>query len=669
MAADLARFDRTTQRLLLTLSPAVERLAQRQGYADEEQRELLAALPYLLPVFVPQPKEAFRQHRQALQAMPAATDRPLVAFCLTLLRARERPYKEVPKEELAALMPRLGDGPEAALLRLVACQRIVDGKRDGQQYMPPVDPDDWDRLYTRCLREVVETAAFGEDPGQLFVWAWLNNGNQQPWLPERWEELVGALQKMKAQAWVETLATAWLHRACQTWHSRHLDRRLAEADRWKSATVEDGRLFAEVSIALHHLTVLDADQHLEVALFRGLVGMQDRLHGPSGSGQGDSRERLAERMMSAAVELGQAELGLMAVELFFANDGGEIRPHMRACMMAAGESDPWASLHAMAWLLQLTNADPYNIQDVRRKRGFFRDPALAERIGPVFTAARASVDEAEGWRLRLMEAEVLHAAGRSLEARAILEQVPLGVDPQADCCGLGRATMFGRSREVLGREIDYFLGPDAAHLRACWDLVLGPQPIRLEQIVAAEEACSDAATRMFVRNWLLVAACGGDVAETWYDNRPPVWYVAGKGDAAMVGYLLDHDPAAIHFRDRTMPLLFNAVFGNRAEVAGVLLDRGADINERDRRGRTALDCAVDFARVDLVRLLRVRGGLLGRSHAEVRSQYASRLQSWKRLQDTFAALDLDTLPESPFAGQPVTPPAPPPVEEPVDIDF
>ncbi|MFL3666247.1 MAG: ankyrin repeat domain-containing protein, partial [Verrucomicrobiota bacterium] len=55
----------------------------------------------------------------------------------------------------------------------------------------------------------------------------------------------------------------------------------------------------------------------------------------------------------------------------------------------------------------------------------------------------------------------------------------------------------------------------------------------------------------------------------------------------------------------------------RKEIALLLLDKGADINELDKAGRTALDIALRYRRTETGELLRQRGGKLGSELAKL----------------------------------------------------
>ena len=83
---------------------------------------------------------------------------------------------------------------------------------------------------------------------------------------------------------------------------------------------------------------------------------------------------------------------------------------------------------------------------------------------------------------------------------------------------------------------------------------------------------------------------------------------AMKGDLEAVKRLVGADAALVAAPglDGITPLAFAAAFG-RTEVVAFLVDRGADVNARDRRGITALYVAVWRNQTEIVRLLLEKG--------------------------------------------------------------
>ncbi len=95
-----------------------------------------------------------------------------------------------------------------------------------------------------------------------------------------------------------------------------------------------------------------------------------------------------------------------------------------------------------------------------------------------------------------------------------------------------------------------------------------------------------------------VAAAAGDT----------IHQAAMKGDLEAVKRLVAANPALVDAPgvDGIAPLAFAAAFG-RTDVAAFLLDRGAGVRARDRRGSTALFVAVWRNRTEIVRLLLDKG--------------------------------------------------------------
>ena len=97
---------------------------------------------------------------------------------------------------------------------------------------------------------------------------------------------------------------------------------------------------------------------------------------------------------------------------------------------------------------------------------------------------------------------------------------------------------------------------------------------------------------------------------------------ANRADLSRTTVLLDANPDlvnAVTSKDVT-PLML-AVMGGHADIAGLLLDRGANINARDFEGSTALLWAVADRNEDIARLLLSRGADWTLSDASDKSPY------------------------------------------------
>ena len=56
------------------------------------------------------------------------------------------------------------------------------------------------------------------------------------------------------------------------------------------------------------------------------------------------------------------------------------------------------------------------------------------------------------------------------------------------------------------------------------------------------------------------------------------------------------------------PALMIAAINGDTETVEMLIDRGADVNGKDKDGRTALMIAEEFGETEIVNLLREKGG-------------------------------------------------------------
>jgi len=60
-------------------------------------------------------------------------------------------------------------------------------------------------------------------------------------------------------------------------------------------------------------------------------------------------------------------------------------------------------------------------------------------------------------------------------------------------------------------------------------------------------------------------------------------------------------------RDGSTTALLQAVFNKHADVVRLLIERGADVNVRDREGDSALSYAVQSHQMEVVRMLKAAG--------------------------------------------------------------
>ena len=78
-------------------------------------------------------------------------------------------------------------------------------------------------------------------------------------------------------------------------------------------------------------------------------------------------------------------------------------------------------------------------------------------------------------------------------------------------------------------------------------------------------------------------------------------------DLEIIRLLLDLEPSNIHYLDNRPFFLFIAAMKGNKDMVNLLLDRGADVDEQNRHGQTALVRAVQDKHLDIVRLLLDRG--------------------------------------------------------------
>ncbi|GEM_PF-1881241 len=108
---------------------------------------------------------------------------------------------------------------------------------------------------------------------------------------------------------------------------------------------------------------------------------------------------------------------------------------------------------------------------------------------------------------------------------------------------------------------------------------------------------------------------GADVNLPGYDDRPPLFHAVERNRASTAVRLLEKG-ADLEARDSFLgitPLLLAIREGNEP-MARLLVEKGADPNSTDRRGRTALHAAVGAGSVEMTAFLLKRG-----AHADARS--------------------------------------------------
>ncbi|MFW5845349.1 MAG: ankyrin repeat domain-containing protein, partial [Planctomycetota bacterium] len=256
----------------------------------------------------------------------------------------------------------------------------------------------------------------------------------------------------------------------------------------------------------------------------------------------------------------------------------------------------------------------------------------------------------------LMHAEIAVAAGRYEEAAELIETVPRSFPTGEDLLGIRRPTMFGRNVERVREEIALFTGEHGAHLRPLWELVLAGDELSEETIRAALAPITQTALQAYVRNWLLAAAAGRELAElrqpSSHGGKSLTAAVARYADAHAFRLMMAFDALDPYWQDgrSKRTLLHYAAEEAEPLVLAYLVDAGVDINSTDSSGSTPLYAAFTNRRIDNVRWLRERGAHLGQQ-AERARRWAD---SWKpkehhsqrdrdRWQALMDAVDFDAL--------------------------
>lgn len=116
--------------------------------------------------------------------------------------------------------------------------------------------------------------------------------------------------------------------------------------------------------------------------------------------------------------------------------------------------------------------------------------------------------------------------------------------------------------------------------------------------------------KMTARQWMIIILISTGVLAPpllWKYFRPSARLnrAVRVGDISRVENMLASNPALLDSRDarqKAAPLQW-AVVENRPEIVKLLIDRGADVNARDRSDMTALHSATIFNRVDMLRWL------------------------------------------------------------------
>jgi uncharacterized protein len=157
---------------------------------------------------------------------------------------------------------------------------------------------------------------------------------------------------------------------------------------------------------------------------------------------------------------------------------------------------------------------------------------------------------------------------------------------------------------------------------------------------------SPLAVAAFNRDDALVAlllAKGADAAAVDKTGKTPIVYAAARGAPAVVARLLDHDiDVNKRYGNHLSALMWAAghdeeiAAADGTKVASLLLDRGALIDDREDRGRTALMIAVEQGHSEMAELLLAHGAdprakdNAGKAAADLTSQTALRERLLRR---------------------------------------
>lgn len=219
--------------------------------------------------------------------------------------------------------------------------------------------------------------------------------------------------------------------------------------------------------------------------------------------------------------------------------------------------------------------------------------------------------------------------GKTLEILKILEEdtKQMKVDLGAGMTPLHYAAYYGNASVF-----DYLLqkgadinAKDQRGLAPVWFTVSGQRPAMLRKLIALNADLSNKNSQgdnmlfraIMTRNPELVQILldnGFDAKQKNAYNMTPIEHAAGMNSIEIINLLISK---GADLRDSTrMPLLQRAAVSRGAEVLHYLLDRGFEIDEADRNGRTPLMMAVDFGNMEAARALILRGANINVANSE-----------------------------------------------------
>jgi len=166
---------------------------------------------------------------------------------------------------------------------------------------------------------------------------------------------------------------------------------------------------------------------------------------------------------------------------------------------------------------------------------------------------------------------------------------------------------------------------DQRGLAPVWFTVSGQRPDMLRKLIALDADLSNKNSQgdnmlfraIMTRNPELVQILldnGFDPKQRNAYNMTPIEHAAGMNSVEIINLLISK---GADLRDSTrMPLIQRATVSRGAEVLHYLLDRGFEIDEVDRNGRTPLMMAIDFGNMEAARALVMRGADVNLANSE-----------------------------------------------------
>ena len=104
-----------------------------------------------------------------------------------------------------------------------------------------------------------------------------------------------------------------------------------------------------------------------------------------------------------------------------------------------------------------------------------------------------------------------------------------------------------------------------------------------------------------------LVALEADVNARMDNGAVPLFFAVSHGNFPMTSFLMESGAKAVGGNSvNGMTLLHYASIRGYGDIAGLLIDRGVDIKTKDSKGRTALDCALQYGQTTCASLLKAR---------------------------------------------------------------